>query len=194
MTHDCLRHRPSGLANRVGGPRGIPAGRSATETQHWNTRTLENAKTLCSLAFSGVERPEYRAGFLNRVSQVRILPGAHKSVTRGFRSSCQMNLESHGIRSRFCGTSGRERVAEKAYRKPAGTRGRQNIPLSLADVPGMIWSTPSARRSSRSRRSGICRFRSTHGPRSTPDDSDVLIRVPGTGTISCSGQCPCDRL
>ena len=38
--------------------------------------SLENAKTPCSLVFLAVQKPEYRAGFLNRVSQVRILPRA----------------------------------------------------------------------------------------------------------------------
>jgi len=46
------------------------------ETEHRNAPTLENAKTLYLLVFSGRRDLKYTAGFLNRVSQVRILPRA----------------------------------------------------------------------------------------------------------------------
>jgi hypothetical protein len=49
---------------------------AAYRTEHRNALNLENAKTLYPLVFSGIRRPKYRAGFLNRVSQVRILPRA----------------------------------------------------------------------------------------------------------------------
>lgn len=39
---------------------------SAPETEHRNTLTLENAKTPYQLTLSGIRRPEYTAGFLNR--------------------------------------------------------------------------------------------------------------------------------
>ena len=54
--------------------------RDGGETEHRNAPNLENVKTLCSLAFSGLSGSEYRAGFLSRVSQVRILPRAPTSV------------------------------------------------------------------------------------------------------------------
>jgi hypothetical protein len=46
------------------------------EIEHRIASNLENAKTLYLLAFSGVQGPKYTAVFLNRVSQVRILPRA----------------------------------------------------------------------------------------------------------------------
>jgi hypothetical protein len=66
-----------------------------SETEHRNATNLENGKTLCLLAFSGVKSPKYRAGFLNRVSQVRILPRALIPVF--LATSCLLVLTGHGV-------------------------------------------------------------------------------------------------
>jgi hypothetical protein len=54
----------------------VRGGRDLIKIEHRNALSLESAKTPCSLTFSGAEKPEYTAWFLNRVSEVRVLPGA----------------------------------------------------------------------------------------------------------------------
>jgi hypothetical protein len=77
MPHSPPKQRVT-VGRAYGSLRSIESDRTpgVVETEHRNAVNLENPKTPCSLAFSGDERPGYRAGFLNRVSQVRILPRA----------------------------------------------------------------------------------------------------------------------
>jgi hypothetical protein len=68
------------------------------KTEHRNATNLEIAKTLCLLVFSSLRDPEYRALFLNRVSQVRILPralGLHGPLPRaaGHARIAQLRFE-----------------------------------------------------------------------------------------------------